>query len=421
MTNTSSKLDRLLLISLVIFSPFFLFPSLKNSWVLLVIFTIWTVRIIINKKLVVRGVLDWPILILVIQIIISCFIVPDLSFSLAKIIGAFYGIAVYYALLSVLRNEKQLKASIQVYLAGGALFSVIGLIGMKTIEKSLLDLLVRIKERLPHLNLSLPGAEEGFHPNAVGGILILIIPLFLILMSSAWKGKSKKDLLSTHKLSPLILLFGFFITSGVLILTQSRSSIVGLLLSFGILLFGVIKQKRILLIYFILFLFVSFLIFLSPFIILVEGDSISSRLPEFAERAASRTEAWTVGIEAIKQDPLTGTGMNRLRLNSKMPFGWSHAHNHLVHTAAEMGIPALIALISLLTGAGLLCIQIWKKADQSWVKMTALGLGAGQFAHLIFGAYDSIPLGAKPGIFFWLSLALITALHNSVESDPEKK
>ena len=86
-----------------------------------------------------------------------------------------------------------------------------------------------------------------------------------------------------------------------------------------------------------------------------------------------------------------------------------------------MGIPALIALLALLAGAGFLCIQVWKKAPRAWMKMTALGLAAGQLAHLIFGIFDSIPLGAKPGIFFWLSLALITALHNHVSFDQEKK
>ena len=42
------------------------------------------------------------------------------------------------------------------------------------------------------------------------------------------------------------------------------------------------------------------------------------------------------------------------------------------------------------------------------------GLGCGQMAHLIFGMADSIPLGAKVGIIFWISLGLITATYNYV-------
>jgi hypothetical protein len=44
--------------------------------------------------------------------------------------------------------------------------------------------------------------------------------------------------------------------------------------------------------------------------------------------------------------------------------------------------------------------------------MAVLGLGWGQVAHLIFGIGDSVPLGARPGIVFWVSLAMITAIYN---------
>jgi O-antigen/teichoic acid export membrane protein len=39
-------------------------------------------------------------------------------------------------------------------------------------------------------------------------------------------------------------------------------------------------------------------------------------------------------------------------------------------------------------------------------------LGAGQLAHFLFGMGDSIPLGAKPGVLFWISLALIAGIYN---------
>ncbi|TET70287.1 MAG: hypothetical protein E3J56_08305 [Candidatus Aminicenantes bacterium] len=50
----------------------------------------------------------------------------------------------------------------------------------------------------------------------------------------------------------------------------------------------------------------------------------------------------------------------------------------------------------------------------------ALGLGCGQMAHFIFGMADSIPLGAKVGIFFWFSLGLIAAMYNYMLKNSEK-
>jgi len=38
----------------------------------------------------------------------------------------------------------------------------------------------------------------------------------------------------------------------------------------------------------------------------------------------------------------------------------------------------------------------------------------------IWGMGDSIPLGAKPGIFFWASLALITAIYKSETGETSK-
>ena len=56
--------------------------------------------------------------------------------------------------------------------------------------------------------------------------------------------------------------------------------------------------------------------------------------------------------------------------------------------------------------------SVWRSEGPAWMRASSRGLAAGQAAHFIFGFGDSIPLGAKPGIFFWVSLGLIAALYN---------
>jgi hypothetical protein len=51
----------------------------------------------------------------------------------------------------------------------------------------------------------------------------------------------------------------------------------------------------------------------------------------------------------------------------------------------------------------------------------ARGLGAGQLAYFIFGMGDSIPLGAKAGVFFWALLALIAAMYNYARRANERE
>jgi putative inorganic carbon (HCO3(-)) transporter len=400
-------------VSLIILSPFFLFPSLKHTWIFLIIPLAWILRGIKRKKILDRTVIDWPIFLLFFQVFISCLIVPDLSFSLPKIAGALFAIALFYAVIAVLKTESLIKVGITLYLCGGLLFSIIGLLGMFTFKDRYLDLIVRIKEALPHIDFNLPGAEAGFQPNAVGGTLVLFMPLYFVF--SSLRRRDKTSLIYENSYFFILILSGLLITFSVLILSQSLEGWISLYLSSNIFMFVLLKNKKIKIAS--AFFFIAILLFLISFIYiaLIDGEEITFSAVEYIKKAAAyRTQTWTVGIEAVKHHPFTGVGMNRLRLNPRIGYEFSHAHNHLLHTAAEMGFPALIALLVILIGAGFMSAQIWKKTSVGWMKMAVLGLGWGQVAHFLFGITDSIPLGAKTGVFFWLSLALISAIYNFV-------
>jgi len=125
-----------------------------------------------------------------------------------------------------------------------------------------------------------------------------------------------------------------------------------------------------------------------------------------------RVKVMTAGIGAIREHPWRGVGMNQLRRVTWIGYERSHAHNHFIHTAAELGIPALVAYLAILLGAGFMCVEVWRKGKDEFMRMSVLGLGVGQLAHFIFGLGDSIPLGAKTNFIFWVSLALITSIYN---------
>jgi O-antigen ligase len=111
--------------------------------------------------------------------------------------------------------------------------------------------------------------------------------------------------------------------------------------------------------------------------------------------------------------------MDRLRYDPGIGHESAHAHNQLIHTAAELGIPGLAAYLAILIGAGWMCLNVSKRARAAWMRDAARGLGAGQLAFLIFGMGDAIPLGGKNGVFFWVSLALIAAMYNYVNRGSE--
>ena len=50
--------------------------------------------------------------------------------------------------------------------------------------------------------------------------------------------------------------------------------------------------------------------------------------------------------------------------------------------------------------------------DSKLTQAVIIGFAGGLFGHLVFGMMDAISLGAKPGIFYWMLLGLITGLYN---------
>ena len=384
-------------------APFFLFPSIKFVWIFLIIPGVWICRWIVKNNFFERTSLDWALFILLIQVFATCIIVPDISFSLPKIAGVFFGLAFFYSIASLVTSEKLIRWGILSYLGSGLLLLIICIFGIKwDREIYFIKIMRKIEKIIPRINLNLPGAEKGFNSNAVGGTLILILPLCLVLFLVYFKRK-KENYLIFHSLFPLIFFsIILFVGSTLLFFTLSIGSWIGLAISLWILLFSWKWKKWSLVI----------ILFLAILMSLLTPAKMTKLISIVKKDIVIRESSWIVGIDTISQHPLFGIGMNRFREIPNIGYKRAHAHNHLLHTGAELGIPGLMAYLAVLFAAGYMCYEIWKKSKIGWMRMAALGLGSGQLAHLIFGMADSIPLGAKVGIFFWFSLGLITAMYN---------
>jgi O-antigen ligase len=88
-----------------------------------------------------------------------------------------------------------------------------------------------------------------------------------------------------------------------------------------------------------------------------------------------------------------------------------HAHNHVLQAALDLGIPGLVAYLGLWVVAAVLLVAVYRRGADRSHRAAAGGLGAGLIAHFVFSMTDVIPLGAKVGVLFWLTLALIVSLH----------
>jgi putative inorganic carbon (HCO3(-)) transporter len=149
---------------------------------------------------------------------------------------------------------------------------------------------------------------------------------------------------------------------------------------------------------------------------------ISNPAP-FLNLLVGRTELWSRALYALQDFPFTGLGMNTFRsivprlyplflVGPQPDIG--HAHNEFLQAGLDLGLPGLIAFVALYLGAFWMLVKVWRAESLDtllFYHATALGLGGGLLAHLIYGLTDAVALGAKPGLLFWMLLGLISGLH----------
>jgi len=418
--NKISYLDWIQAGILLVLSPFFLFPRVNLTWLYLVVPIIIIFRWWKEGAFFKRTILDWGIGLLLIQVFVTCFVVPDLWFSLPKIAGVVFGVLVFYSMLHVLEKENWIKWGVYGFLGMGGVFTVFGVVGIgmrfghETDLGSFNDFLYKnLIKIFPHYNWHLPGAEEGFNPNGVAGTLTLIFPLFLVALYAYLK-KREGYYFGRKRNVFLIVLFTVVIIMGlVLYISQSVGAWIALVLTM-ILIYAFVKARRKSVAVILTALSLVLAFFLNSLINIQISDEAKAR-GTFERKSFIRMKLWNIGIEAAGEHPLTGIGMNMLRRGDEISYKMAHSHNHLIHTAAEMGIPGLAAYLAVLVGAGVMVVLVWRRGKTGWMRMSVLGLGAGQMAHFIWGMGDTFTLGGKPGIVFWVSLSLITGIYQNCE------
>jgi hypothetical protein len=404
-------------VSLPLLAPLFLFPKPQWSWIFLSVPLILMIRLVNKKRLLPKTLLDWALLVLMLEVLVTCFIVPDINFSLGKIAGMVLGVFVFYGLVALLRTEKLIKTSFLIFLTGGTVLSIIGVLGLsRHDEPKYIKSLFKILNSLPKVDFNLPGAETGFHPNALAGAMVLVLPLSFLLLLPYIFSRKKDSLIFQSRLWIIPLGMLLLVMSFILLLTQSRSSFAGMFVAGWLMIFAGLSRRKLVAVVVTLVMFAA----LVSVLFMAGSDEIPYTDLESRNKLVARvTFFWSLAWKTIKEHPVFGIGMNNARLVTGINHTHAHFHNQFLHTAAEMGIPALIAYLALLVGVAWMCIQVWKMSNVPWIKLSVLGLGAGQLAFFMFGFLDAIPLGAKVGLLFWISIGLIVSLYHHVKKMAE--
>ncbi|GAB4397268.1 MAG: hypothetical protein OHK0031_17270 [Anaerolineales bacterium] len=413
---------------LTLAAPLLLFPAPGRILALGVVPGLWLLAWLTGRKPPLpRTPFNLALLLLALMLLIGLWASNDLSASLPKISGLLLGFGIFFA---VSRESARLGWSVALFLALGLGVAALGLLGANWFDDKILALNA-LTARLPKLISGLQGAESGFHPNEVAGALLWVLPLIISLGLAGLAAPTKTN-------AQKIILAAFWLmvafVSLIFLLSQSRSSYLGLLIALTLMLLIAlpVHLRR-------------WALAAGALLVAALLSQWNALLDWFLDKASansalslvtleSRLEIWSRALYGIQDFPLTGMGMNTFRSISRVyypffqlspNFNFGHAHNEFLQAALDLGLPGLVAFLALYILAFWMLAEAWKAArylpSARFSLFTdyyslILGLGGGLLAHLLYGLTDAVALGAKPGLLFWFLLGLIAALYAQITS-----
>ncbi len=400
---------------LVFLSPLLVLARRDFAVVFLIIPILWILRWRVQGRLTERTPLDWPIALLLAMVAVGALVSADVDRSMPKIAGILFGVGVFYAVINGVHSERDIAwVALGLILVGGAI-GLVGLVG-STASSSNKFIPLQISALIPRW-IQVPGTVEGqINPNEVGGSLAFVFPFLLCLSLTRWdieKNDAVRRLARRGGSLIKLALWPALIWMGaMLILTQSRSALFGAAISFFI--FSLIRWPKVRWLVGVLLLGLVTFALTHGFDFVVQAMTANGAAVGTLDLAA-RQEVWERALYAIQDFPFTGVGLNMFEPVTRVLYPYflippdtaiGHAHNMLMQVTVDLGIPGLVAYVALLTAFGYMVGKVTIASPSSMRRSMALALALGMMAHQIFGLTDAIALGAKPGIIFWIMLAL---------------
>jgi hypothetical protein len=129
-----------------------------------------------------------------------------------------------------------------------------------------------------------------------------------------------------------------------------------------------------------------------------------------------RLDMWSRALAMLADMPYTGIGLNTFPLiqthfyTGHLLGPEPHAHNLILQTALDLGLPGLLAFLWLLAAFYLTAWRAGRQLADRWLQAVVIGAVAGVTAYVAGGVLDVMTLGAKPVAALTLFLGLVGAL-----------
>jgi putative inorganic carbon (hco3(-)) transporter len=273
--------------------------------------------------------------------------------TIPQVLRLVSGIAIFYSLVNWATTAKRIQLFAASLVAAGvalallAPFSVTWYTGNKLpfIPDSIYDRFIVV-------------VSDTIHPNVMGGILAILIPISFGLLAFSWREFSRLKLFGISTSLALV--------SVVLFLTKSRGA--WLATGAALLLVGllVLKHRWVKYTAIALTSMAAFYIIVSPSILdlLTASDVVGG--------VDGRMEIFSRSLLLIQDFPFTGIGMGTFANIVNIfypfflytPFQIVHAHNLFFQIALDLGIPGLIAWLSIYFIVAMLASRTYQLASR---------------------------------------------------------
>jgi putative inorganic carbon (HCO3(-)) transporter len=384
---------------------FLVVASLISSRLLLPAFALallfWPVRYLASSRLSQRTSLDWAILLLALTTVASLWVTsfPDITFpQVYRLLG---GMALFYAIVNWTDSVSRLRWMESGTIAAGLLLALLAPFSVQWDISKFPFIPAGLYQRFIQL------FSDTVNPNVMAGNLAILLPIALGWLVFGWRQLSWRQRTLASAAVLMVL--------GMVFLTQSR----GAWLALGVVVIAMITLRW----------GWGWLVSLG----MTLAGSLSAYLigfkqvADFLLRGTSlggldgRLEVWTRAVFLIQDFPLTGVSIGTFGrvADTLYPFFQyapgkiDHAHNLFLQVAVDLGIPGLIAWLSILS---LVTLASWQIYHRGRVKMNlmAAGLGAGllcsQIALVVHGLTDAVTWGmVRPAPLVWVVWALAIA------------
>jgi len=246
-------------------------------------------------------------------------------------------------------------------------------------------------------------ARRSVNPNALGATAMLILPIAaaVALSPARW-----------HGLSLVWRLLGWLTAAWsavVVLLTQSRSVWLSGLCLLVLLTRRWIRPRP------------WWLLVSASTALLLAALFVARDHPLVIDAAGvvnGRADIWRDGISAWRTSPWFGIGFDYLRdsglamvrIAPDRMAGAPHAHNIFLQTALDVGLFGLMGYLAIIGFVLLRAVDLLTGSGvDAFARYVGVGAALSVVSVHVYGLFDAVPLGAKVGMFQWLSCGLVLA------------